>query len=361
MMPLPRSCVPRTPGIAATEPRASGSRRWRAWGVRLAAGAAALAALATSCGPGVPRRVSAVSTPGAARPRPLSWAPDPGGRWRWTMVSEEAGTRRVEVETWHLESRGDALAGTLARTVTVLSTDGTPFACNQALVYRQETLFELEGGRDAGGFWLREVAYQTRPSPCDDGQRTRLRYRGRWVHGALALAWDGGSQTLRRLPAAGGQPGGAPGAREDLHGTGVPTSPGWAAAAGSLAGAWRWQGRSVRPDTGEVMIEIEDWALGENAAGQVTGTLTQTVTVFDRDGRVFSCSGDTFYRYRDRYALRGQRRGDAVVLDEVAVEPEAHPCIGGASRHLDAATGAVVGEHVVLTWRGQRRQVLHRP
>ena len=93
----------------------------------------------------------------------------------------------------------------------------------------------------------------------------------------------------------------------------------------------------------------------------IMGSLSLLSSVFDRDGRVFGCSGDTFYRYRDRYTLAGQRRGDALTVREVAVAPEDHPCLHGASRHLDTATGAMAGEHIVLTWRGQRRQVLHRP
>ncbi len=273
------------------------------------------------------------------------------------MVTEEPGIRRVEVERWHIEPRGRALAGTLARTVTVLSTDGVPFACNQALAYRQEAGYRLEGHRDAQGFWLREIDFQTLPSPCDDGQRSRLDYRGRWVDGALAVTWDGGSQTLQRIsaPVAGA-------AGRDRPGVQAPP-PARLSIAGSpeVAGTWRWQGRDTRADTGEVWVEIEDWVLEEDRAGQIAGTMTQTVTVFDRDGRVFGCSGDTFYRYRDRYTLAGQRRGDALTVREVAVAPEDHPCLHGASRHLDTATGAMAGEHIVLTWRGQRRQVLHRP
>ncbi|HWN68363.1 MAG TPA: hypothetical protein VNM90_12050 [Haliangium sp.] len=333
-----------------------------------------------SCGPSTPGRPPghAPAPPGAGA-RPLPWSPDPDGRWRWTLVTEEAGTRRVEVETWHIATRGDALAGTLARTVTFLSTDGTPFTCNQALAYRQDALIRLEGGRDAGGFWLRETEHSALPSPCDDGQRARLHYRGRWADGALALTWDGGSQTLRPLPAPGahaGQaseaqrvephrlPGGIVGTDVPAPRSGPPGPPGAAeapATSPSAAGAWRWQGRSTRPDTGEVRVEIEDWAVEEDAAGQVTGTVTQTVTVFDRDGRVFGCSGDTFYQVRDRYSVRGQRRGQDLALHEIAVEPDTHPCVQGASRHLDDATGGVVGAHLVLTWRGQRRQVLHRP
>jgi hypothetical protein len=334
----------------------------------LACVVALLAAPGTSCGPGV-------SGPQPAAPRgqrALPWWPDPGGHWRWTMVTEEPGVRRIEVERWHIEPEGRALAGTLARTVTVLSTDGVPFTCNQALAYRLEAVYRLEGDRDAQGFRLREIDHHTLPSPCDDGRRTRLAYRGRQVQDTLALTWDGGSQTLQRVPgpdgagrAGDGGPAGDGRAR-DAGGVrpGVPAAAaGGPARAGdaALAGAWRWQSREIRADTGEVWIEIEDWALAEDPAGQITGTVTQTVTVFDRDGRVFGCSGDTFYRYRDRYTLAGQRGGDALTVREVAVAPEDHPCVHGARRHLDTATGAVVGAHVVLTWRGERRQVLHRP
>lgn len=340
MQPLPGLYVAHTAGAGRAEQPAR--HRLPARGQlslrSLACVVAFLSAPGASCGPGV----SGPQGTAPRRERPAPWWPDPAGHWRWTMVTEEPGVRRVEVESWHIERQGRALAGTLARTVTVLSTDGVPFTCNQALQYRQEAVYRLEGHRDAQGFRLRETDYQTLPSPCDDGQRTRLEYRGRRVEGTLALTWDGGSQTLQRMP-------GPDAGNAALGGN------------GALAGSWRWQSREARSDTGEVRVEIEDWALEEDPAGQIAGTMTQTVTVFDRDGRVFGCSGDTFYRYRDRYTVAGQRRGDALTLREVAVAPEDHPCVRGASRHLDTATGVIVGEHVVLTWRGQRRQVLHRP
>lgn len=262
------------------------------------------------------------------------------------MVTEAHGVRRVEVETWRITASGPELAGAVTREVTFLATDGTPFTCNQDLQYRQEAVYQLEGRRDRRGFWLRETGYQARPSPCDPGHRELLRYRGRWARGTLALTWDGGSQTLR--PAAPDRP--------DVRSS---TRPGSGDGA-SLAGAWRWQGRSARQDSGEIRVEIEAWALVEDASGLIQGSLTRTVTVFHEHGRVHGCSGDTFYRYRDRYTLRGRRHGDRLTLAEVAVAAEAHPCLRGVARHLDTATGALVGDYLVLTWRGQRRQVLRR-
>lgn len=350
--------APRAGAARAEQPAPRGPRARSLRG--LACLAALLAAPGTSCGPGATRPQATAPAAGRAAP----WWPDPGGHWRWTMVSEESGVRRIEVERWHIEPAGRALAGTLARTVTVLSTDGVPFTCNQALAYRLEAVYRLEGHRDAEGFSLAEAGYHTLPSPCDDGQRARLAYRGRRVADTLALTWEGGSQTLQRVPGPAG-PAAAHATSDDRPGVQAsPASPMGSpagASAPALAGSWRWQSRETRPDTGEVWIEIEDWALEEDPAGQIAGTMTQIVTVFDRDGRVFGCSGDTFYRYRDRYTLAGQRRGDALEVREVAVAAEDHPCVRGASRHLDTATGAIVGEHVVLTWRGQRRQVLHRP
>ena len=105
----------------------------------------------------------------------------------------------------------------------------------------------------------------------------------------------------------------------------------------------------------------EDWALEEDPSGQIAGTMTQTVTVFDQDGRVFGCSGDTFYRYRDRYTVSGQRRGDALTVREVAVAPEDHPCVRGASRHLDTATGAERSWAIPMTVSPMASATMRRP
>ena len=56
------------------------------------------------------------------------------GTWRWLLRTDEAGTSRVEHETWHLRPDPGApthLVGRYMRTVEVRSLDRVPFQCNQ--------------------------------------------------------------------------------------------------------------------------------------------------------------------------------------------------------------------------------------
>ena len=299
---------------------------------------------AWSCGTGrgAPRTVA----PAAAPPRVPS-AARLTGQWHWALATEVPGARRFEAESWHLRARDGAIAGRYERVLTVLSTDGVPFACNQMLQYQLRAIYRFEGDYDGSSFTLRETGYETLPSPCEKGARALTAYRGEVRAQALVLRWEGGSQTLQ--PAL---PGSRVAPRAALPASERPATP---------AGTWRWRGRTLAADTGEVRVEREDWALTETPAGLLTGTLTRTVTVFEERGRFYECSDDTYYEYRDRYQIRGRRAGMRLTLSEVAVEADDHPCLAHRTRHLDTATGVLVGGQLILTWRGQRRQVLHRP
>ena len=303
------------------------------WFTRLIVVASVLAA----CGQGSRTQPGPVrvSEPGGARvPSPQGLS----GSWQWSLVSEKDGARQVEQEFWQIAAEGGTLTGHYDRLVTFLSADGVPFVCNQDLRYLQKTRYALTGTYQGSTIEIREASYDATPSSCDEGYRTLVTYRAEMRDGKLVLHWPAGTQTLVRA---------TEGSRTMLA---EPT--------GQLAGSWRWQSRNER--RGEVEIETEDWDITEEP-GTFAGTVTRTVTVFDPEGRRYECSGDTFFQYRDRYTIRGQRTGDSLALQETAVTPGATACLEHTERHLDAAMGSLEGDHIVLTWRGNRRQVLHRP
>jgi hypothetical protein len=298
------------------------------------------AGMAVSCGQKPAPSVVAPAVDPARTGARIS-ASDVDGQWRWSMVTEAEGVRRVEVERWHLQARGaNRIGGTYQRTVTFLSQSGVPFTCNQDLSYELRTVYQVAGTvRDGKGVELSELEYQTAPSPCDTGHRSLARYEGERVGERLVLRWPGGEQTLGREAAAPGVP------AEHL------------AARAAVTGRWRWQSRSQQGD--QVRVEVEDWELAENPAGAITGTVARTVTIFDAEGQRYDCSGDTFYRHGDRYTVRGYRTGTSIGLHETSALPEPHPCLVHKERHLDAAVGELSGDYVVLTWRGGRKQILH--
>jgi hypothetical protein len=324
--PLARSWRPRLPGVPRTE------RGRPAVALALAAG------MAASCGQRPAPSAPAVDP---AHPEARISASDLDGQWRWSMVTEADGVRRVEIERWRLQALGtDRIGGTYQRTVTFLAQSGVPFTCNQDLSYELRTVYQVEGTvRDGKDVKLSELDYQTAPSPCDTGYRALASYQGERVGERLVLRWPGGEQTLGREAEAPGAP------EEHL------------AARAAVTGAWRWQSRSQQGT--QVRVEVEDWELAENPAGAITGTVARTVTIFDAEGQRYDCSGDTSYRYRDRYTVRGYRTGTSIGLHETAVLPEQHPCLVHEERHLDAAVGELSGDYVVLTWRGGRTQILH--
>jgi hypothetical protein len=297
--------------------------------------------------------------PSAAPSRPAPPPPPRGplisdlvGGWRWLLRTQEAGTTRVESETWRFiptPGQPNQLTGRYVREVEVRSDDRVPFACNQRPWYRQRATFEIALEPTAtGGFALRETDYHAEPTPCDHGFRHLGGYAGDIHAGRLTLRWDGGapesSQTLWQT---------------DSDVRALPEPP-WPAAP-ALAGAWRWDATSYDP-AGNLRDENEWWEISERGDHQLDATYRRRVTVRSPDGSILACAGAPSWSFDDAYVLDGQREEEHWHFYERAVDPASHPCLAATPRRsLDEATAEQIGDFLVLEWRGKRHQVLYRP
>ncbi len=268
------------------------------------------------------------------------------GGWRWLHRTEENGTVRIEDEQWRLHyTQGSPLAGSYLRTVEIRSTDALGFPCNQRPWYRQRALFdvviELDGD---GGYRARETGYTAEPSPCDHEFRHVTDYAVEPRGNRMDLRWDGGSQTLWHV--------------DDES---VALAKPWADTPTTPAGAWRWQTRSVDDDR-NLREETEWWEITPRTDTLFDATYRRRVRVHSSSGQPIACANAPSWTFDDAYVLSGEREDEHWHLVERAVDAGAHPCLAATpQRALDEATAEVVGDFVVLEWRGKRRQVLYRP
>jgi hypothetical protein len=221
------------------------------------------------------------------------------------------------------------------------------FLCNQRTAYVQTTVYAVRIAAEGRTLHIEELDYATRPSPCDPGDRDVTTYAAGLSRAGLTLRWGDGEQVLVRADAAH--------AAADLE---VAAPAGDDAA--RLAGAWHWSLRSWNRQ-GLGTGEDEAWELAVGADGTIGGTYRREVVVWSTDGAPIPCADAITYRFVDRYTIRGRVDGDGLWLEEVSVDAGAHPCLEATpDRHLDTATGTTDGDHLILTWRGHRRQVLYR-
>ncbi|CAN5904412.1 hypothetical protein BH11MYX2_BH11MYX2_40200 [soil metagenome] len=278
------------------------------------------------------------------------------GSWRWSLHGTVAATANddgsktgaattVEDEQWELRPSElpTKLVGRYVRTVEVHSADRVPFTCNQRLWYRQRAVFDLTATSNAdGSFVITETAYRVEPSPCDHGFRHLGTYTGHMAAGQLALAWDGGAQTLEHASSD------TPEVAEDP----------WTPAA--LFGDWQWTATS-RDEAGAVHDEKEWWQITRRSETQLDATYRRRVTVRSVDGANIPCAGAPSWTFDDSYVLDAKREDEHWHFYERAVDTGVHPCRRSSpQRALDEATAAQQGDSVVLEWRGKRRQVLYR-
>lgn len=280
-------------------------------------------------------------------PNPFQFAlTDLVGGWSWMHRTTEAGTTRVESETWRFAKTDSPikLTGRYVRTVEVRSDDKQPFQCNQRPWYRQRAVFDVVVDLTATGFTIKETAYRAEPSPCDHGFRKVGTYTGEIAGGRLVLAWGGGTQTLIQLDNE----------RRDL-----PADP-WPNVA-SIAGPWRWDAVSY-DDDGNLRTEHEWWEVTRRTDTAIDATYRRRVIVNTVDGKAMPCANTNTWTFDDAFVLDGAREEEHWHLHELAAEPGDHACLRATpKRNLDEATAEQLGDYLVLEWRGKRRQVLYRP
>jgi hypothetical protein len=296
----------------------------------------------------------------AIPPAPTVAAPvvDASGIWDWIFRStDDQGDMRVEQEEWHLLQRGTRIEGYYDRAVTMMSTDERLFRCNQKLGFTKMTRVRIAGQVEGEHVQLREVAFQAKPGPCDDGARNLVEYSG-VIHGqTLALRWgpEVGQTLVRRTDgnnAALGAQNGLEGTAE-TQGSDGPSSP---AASLPVQGEWEWELRSIDAE-GDERLEREAWHIDESADG-IHGYYDRTVERVRGEG-MFSCNGEARYTTSTRYTVVGQRFGDKLTLTEIDYKATPTHC-DNALRRLDTYQGQLADpDTLILSW-GPGNQLLRR-
>jgi hypothetical protein len=305
------------------------------------------------CAATAPRARVASRTPAqAADPN----AVDASGTWDWMFRStDDQGDMRVEQEEWHLSQKGLLLEGYYDRAVTMMSVDERLFRCNQRLGFTKTTRVRVAGQIEGDRIVLREVGFEAKPGPCDDGARNLVAYIG-VLHGAtLALRWgpEAGQTLVRRTdgghtPLTSGEPSGGDVRQASMQSNDAPAP---------VGGTWVWELRSIDAE-GDERTEREEWHLVDGADG-VSGYYDRTVARVRGDGSNFVCNGQPRYETTTRYNVSGQRFGDKVTLTETDYKAPRSPC-DNALRRLDTYQGHVAdADSLILSW-GPGNQLLRR-
>jgi hypothetical protein len=313
----------------------------------------ALASLAVvgggGCATTAPRRASTPSRATTARAFADGGA---SGVWDWMFRStDDQGDMRVEQEEWHLMQKGTRIEGYYDRAVTMMSVDERLFRCNQRLGFTKTTRVRIAGQIEGDRVMLREVGFEAKPGPCDDGARNLVAYIGILRGATLALRWGPeAGQTLVRRSDGGHAPLAAP-PEGDVRQASMqdPTTP--------LGGTWLWELRSIDAE-GDERTEREEWHLVENTDG-IGGYYDRIVGRVRGDGSNFSCNNQPSYETTTRYNISGQRFGDKITLTETDYKANRGPC-DNALRRLDSYQGHVAdGDSLILSW-GPGNQLLRR-
>jgi hypothetical protein len=301
------------------------------------------------------RAPAAQLAPAAA---PLAVAADASGIWDWMFRStDDQGDMRVEQEEWHLMQRGSRVEGYYDRAVTMMSVDERLFRCNQKLGFTKVTRVRVSGQVEGDRVLIREVGFEAKPGPCDDGARNLVEYRGVLRGATLALRWGPeAGQTLVRRQVDGPHTQVAPIADFGSDEPPPATRTAAEAIAVPVDGTWEWELRSIDAE-GDERTEREEWHLSETTDG-IRGYYDRTVKRVRGDGS-FTCNGEARYETATRYTVVGQRFGDRVTLTEVDYKAEPSRC-DNALRRLDSYQGHVAdADSLVLSW-GPGNQLLHR-
>ena len=281
---------------------------------------------------------------------------DASGVWDWVFRStDDQGDMRVEQEEWHLAQRGARIEGYYDRAVTMMSVDERLFRCNQRLGFTKSTRVRVAGQIEGDRVLLREVAFDTKPGPCDDGARNLVAYIGVLRGPTLALRWgpEAGQTLVRRTDGGHSALAQADGpAQPDVRQASVNQEP-----TAALGGTWVWELRSIDAE-GDERVEREEWHLNETGEG-LAGYYDRTVARVRGDGSPFTCNGQQRYETTTRYNISGQRFGDKLTLTETDYRANRGPC-DNALRRLDTYQGHVAdADSLILSW-GPGNQLLRR-
>jgi len=286
-----------------------------------------------------------------------------------------AGDTRVEHQEWHLDQRGATISGYYVAKLTFTSGDGRPYVCSQQPSFSALVRFDVRGKVRGNSLDLVEVAQHTSGGPCSPGARPLAQYRAQVAGDVITLVTPKDRQTLRRNT--------APHDDDDgprLASVEPPTSAAAAEAASTLAerlrehmrasgpaqsqlpadvsGVWIWEHRGQAP-TGDEKQEREEWHVDQEG-DRISGYYDRVVREVSTDGQAFRCSMNTEFEIATRYRIRGEVRGNQLVIYENGFEVlEPNACDNG-QRRLDAYEGLASGDEVRLLW-GAGGQVLHRP
>jgi hypothetical protein len=288
---------------------------------------------------------------------------DTTGVWDWMFSSrDDQGDERLEQEEWHLTQKGSHVSGYYLRKVTMLSVDERLFRCNQRLGFTKVTRVTVDGRVAGERIELREVGFEAKPGPCDDGARQLVQYQGLLQGPVLVLKWgpDAGQRLTRRLD--NGQP-------PLLQAADFQAEPGnnpWQRASNApgltmpVDGVWEWELRSIDAD-GDERWEREEWHLTETEEG-IVGFYDRSVKRVRAEGTfeqvAKTCKTDHF-ETTTRYTVRGVRSGGSFSLREVDYAARASDC-DNAMRRLDNYQGHITDpDSLVLSW-GPGNQLLRR-
>jgi hypothetical protein len=278
---------------------------------------------------------------------------DASGVWDWVYRStDDQGDMRVEQEEWHLSQNGARIEGWYDRAVTLMSTDERLFRCNQKLGFTKLTRVRIAGKLEGDHVQLREVGFDAKPGPCDDGARNLVEYQG-VLHGStLALHWgpEAGQTLVKR-------DGAQQGLAQTLGDNFEPeTRQAALQATVPVDGSWEWELRSIDAD-GDERLEREEWHLAEGPDG-IHGYYDRTVKRVRGDG-VYTCNNQDRFETATRYTVVGQRFGERMSLTEVDYKAQPTGC-DNALRRLDTYQGHLAdGDSLVLSW-GPGNQLLRR-
>jgi hypothetical protein len=314
--------------------------------------AAAMGLAASGCAHAPETRAAAPTRPTTAG---QTVRPDATGIWDWSFRSrDDQGDERLEQEEWHLSQKNGVVEGYYDRIVDMKSLDDRLFRCNQKVSFTKYTRVRLAGRIEGMRVVLREVAFEAKPGPCDDGARNLVEYWGVLTGPHLSLRWgsEAGQQTLIRRIDQGRTP-----LVEFVNFADRPTeharTPGGMSV--PVGGTWEWELRSIDAE-GDERLEREEWHLAETPDG-VKGYYDRTVKRVRGEGR-FAC-GESRFETATRYTIVGQRVGERLMLTEVDYKSEPSKC-DNALRRLDTYRGSLNdGESLVLSW-GSGSQLLRR-